>query len=457
MKRLTIIACILSTLLFCSGWIQADEKLPVLPLSPEGQKWIDKQIDVAKKSLEGKDGGLVDASTFLSDDIRAQLTPLANVKDTHGKYTVTLRKLAKSEHGYDYAFDVVHKNGAKNVWYIGGAAWYKDQFPKGLPLSMHHTVLWKQGKCGKPDKLIQGCGRTENVFDFTKKTISADAVLTICKKAEESRSSEQKDAAGMQTFDLPRDRSIAYIGIADANPRNEPIIASITDDVRYWPEMLALCGYKIVADDTSRYVRAHEHPYNIVSHAVVAWKKKGVRDFYVRLCGHGNSGGIYFSWHTKKKEFRYACFSPEDHRRLLNAHPDCNFFIKSIACSGGGLAKEMESYRDPADKNGRVYVFLETKRHGYAQEGRLQGVEGQNGAPKPYSTYSTPFFVKKLVKGKGKVSYGQAYLYSDQESKKRISADIEVWKSGKGGGILTGHLLREDIPQISLAMLHSAH
>ena len=426
-------------LLFLAFPVQGQEKktaeIPLMEVSKEGRAWMAKQVDIAQKSLKGEDGGLIDGSVFLSKERREKLDPLADTRATVLGYTVTFLKLKEPEYGYRYAFLLQHMGGSEETWYVSESPFYQDQFPGGLPPGLEYLALWKKGADGKPDKRMQTYCELSDIFYVAGKRMRPATVVAACRDAMLSYRSERRDAAQMQTFDLPMDRPIGYIGLIDANPFDDPIVASMVDDAKYWPELLAACGYKVVADAAARYIPVADDPAAILEKHVRAQKKKGIRDFYINLIGHGDSGGVHFSPEVLTSAQLFT---------LFDAHQDCTFTVSTVACQGGGYATAMKQYKDPSGKEGRITIFLQTKGHGLNQEGRLKGRKGVNGAPKAHSTYYGVFFAKELLQGKE--SYGTAHLRADEASRMIIPSDPEVWKSGKNGGTVTGKLQRGAMP-----------
>ena len=430
-------------LLFLAFPAQGQEKktaeIPLMEVSKEGRAWMAKQVDIAQKSLKGEDGGLIDGSVFLSKERRKKLDHLSDTRATVLGYTVTFLKLKEPEYGYRYAFLLQHMGGSEETWYVSESPFYQDQFPGGLPPGLEYLALWKKGADGKPDKRMQTYCELNDLFNVIIKRMHPATVVAACRDAMLSYRSERRDAAQMQTFDLPKDSPIGYIGLIDANPFDDHIVASMVDDMRYWPELLAACGYKVVADAAARYIPVADDPAAILEKHVRAQKKKGIRDFYINLIGHGDSGGVHFSY-KKEGETYHTVLTSGKLFALFDAHQDCAFTVSTVACQGGGYATAMKRYKDPSGKEGRITIFLQTKGHGLNQEGRLKGREGVNGAPKAHSTYYGVFFTKEILQGKG--GYGAAHLRADEASRMIIPSDPEVWRSGKSGGTVTGRLQR---------------
>lgn len=414
------------------------ESVPLIAVTKEGRAWMAKQCDVARKSLNDEDGGLIDGSIFLQDGSKETLSAFAGKSATALGHTVTFRTLKESEYGYHYTFSVMHKNGTEEIWYLSESPLYKDQFPRGRPIERNHVAIWKKGTDGKPDKLTQEYCKSSDMFDFARQELRPATVLARCRAATLGRENEQKDPAKIHTFDLPKNRPIAYIGLIDANPRDDPIIASLVDDTKYWPELLVSCGYKVAAAPAARYIPVMDDPAAILEQHVQEQKKKGIRDFYLNLTGHGNLHGIHFLYADKEKEIHHEVLIPEKLFALFDAHQDCTFTVSTVGCHGGGFAPVVKDYKDPAGTDGRITIFLQVKSHGLNQEGRLKRVEGVKGAPKAHSTYYCVFFAQELLQGKS--SYGVAHLRADEAAKRVIPCDAEVWRSGKNGGTVTGKL-----------------
>lgn len=405
----------------------APESTTSLVVSREGCVWMAKQMDVAQRSLKAEEGGLIDGSIFLQDGSRKTLDAFAGKSATAMGHAVRFHKLKEHEHGYHYAFSVKYKDGKGETWYLSESPFYKDQFPHGINFDGNEVALWRKRADGKPDKLTQEFCTSDDIFDFAKGLLRPATILEKCRMAKLGRENECKDPATIHAFDLPKDRPIAYVGLIDANHRDDPVIASMVDDTKYLPELLVACGYKIAAVPAARYIPVMDDPASILEKHIREQKKKGIRDFYLNLTGHGNLWGVHFS----------EVLTSEKLSALFEAHQDCTFTVNTVACHGGGYGLLMKDWKDPAGVEGRVTMFLQVKSHGLNQEGRLKGVEGVNGAPKAHSTYYHVFLVKELLEGK---SYGTAHLRADRAAKRIIPCDAEAWRSGKNGGIFTGRL-----------------
>lgn len=416
------------------------ESVPLMEVTKEGRAWMATQIDVAKKSLKGDDGGLIDGSTFLQEGSKEKLDALVGKSATALGHTVVFRKLKEPEYGYHYAFSVTYKGGMEETWYLSESPLYKDQFPRGRPVERNYIALWMKGADLQLEKLVQESCVASDIFDFAQQELRPATILARCRAAKVGRENEGKDPAKIHAFDLPKDRPIAYIGLIDANPRNDPIIASLVDDMKYWPELLVACGYKIAAAPAARYIPVADDPAVILEQHVREQKKKGIRDLYLNLTGHGNLGGIHFLYTDKEKEIHHEVLTSEKLFALFDAHQDCRFTVSTVGCHGGGFAPAVQEYKDPAGIDGRITIFLQVKSHSVNQEGRLKGVEGVKGAPKAHSTYYCVFLAQELLQKKG--GYGAAHLRADEAAKRIIPCDAEVWRSGKNGGIFTGKLHR---------------
>lgn len=415
-----------------------EETLEKITVTEEGKVWMEKQKDVAEKSLRGEAGGLIDGTTFLQEESKTQLDRCLGTTTVLG-HTITFTKLSKTEQGYFYAFHVKYKDEKEETWYLSESPFYRDQFPEGLSLGSNNVAFWlKKGE--GVDKFTQGYCRPREIFDFEKGTIAPATLLRKFQQAKEVRESEQNDPTNIRAFDLPRDKSIAYLGLIDANPLGDPVVSAMDDDVKYFPELLSSCGYQIVTDGASRYVPVGEEPADILKRHIGALHKQGVSHFYVKLSGHGNPSGVYFTY-PKDGEIYYEVLTPRELFEIFDVFPTCTFYVNTDACHGGGYAAAMKRYKDgEGASEGRVTIFLQTKGYGWNQEGRLKDVPGIKGDPKAHSTYYGVFLANELLKGKGKGTYGALHLLADQASKLLIPSDPEVWRSGKDGGVSTAKI-----------------
>jgi len=179
-------------------------------------------------------------------------------------------------------------------------------------------------------------------------------------------------------------------------------------------------------------------PREVIEDEINAFLKNGVKTFYIKLSGHGNTTGVYFT--VKKGRSRWNVpLRASELKDIFNKYPSCKFFIATEACSAGGFAKALKEYEDPTGQTGRVCAFLQTKFHATNQEGRLKGVVGIGDAPKVFSSYYDIFFLHYLVQG---YKYGEAHLLADQAAKVLIQCDSEGWKSSPQGGLSTAEILK---------------
>lgn len=395
-------------------------------LSDKGRKWIEKNEDVYRRTKKNQDGGLIDASTFLAEDQVQRLDWLSGKKGRFGNTEFEFKKLSKLENGYKYALDITYTSGEKERWYISGQAYYKDQFPDGEPSWISAISIWKGTADYGVDKL------TQNYLLYyvlvNNNSIDFQYLMDKVNQAKENRKGEIEDPAGMKNFDLPKNEPIGYIGLADGH---DLIFADAVDDVKYFAEMMSSRGYQMVSNEEGKYgIAVEDHPEDIIEREINGLLKKGVRNIYLKLAGHGNKVGVYFN----TKEGGSVNLTARELKDIFDKFPECKFFVSTEACSAGGFAAILKEYKDPTGQNGRVTAFLQTKLDATNQEGRLKGVEGVNGAPKIFSTYYNICFAYHMMNGN---TYGQAHLLADRDAKALIQCDAEAWKSAPVGGIAT--------------------
>lgn len=112
-------------------------------LSKEGEKLIQKHKDVFEKTRKNLNGGLINASTFISETQRKDLEKLIGKKGGFGLVEFNFVKLQPQENGYQYALDVDYGNGEKERWYTSLTAYYPDQFPNDFPLAQSRSHFGK--------------------------------------------------------------------------------------------------------------------------------------------------------------------------------------------------------------------------------------------------------------------------------------------------------------------------
>lgn len=408
-----------------------------IALSEGGKKWVEKSKDVYKKTKANQDGGLIDASTFLAPDQEKRLERLIGKKGKVNAVELEFKKLNQIDNGYKYAIDIVYDDAKKERWYLNGAVYNKDQYPNGEPAWSSALSIWRATPDGKVDKLTQNYLQFYKVCDWDSK-IDFQYLLDKIKGAKENRQKELEDPARIKIFDLPKNEPIGYIGLADGN---DPVFPNNVNDTKYFAEVMSHVGYKMVSNEKDKYsISPETKPQEIIKEQVQAFLKKDIKNIYINLCGHGNNFGVYFT--TKNK--RSLMLTVDELLDIFNTFQECNFIVSTDACSGGGYANLLKRYEDPTCKKGRITLFVQSKPDATNQEGRLKGTSGVNGAPEIFSTYYYIFLVHHLLSGK---TYGEAHLLADQDTKRLIQCDAEVWISGPKGGISTARL---DYKRVSL-------
>ena len=398
-----------------------------IELSEEGKAWIKQNEDVYRKTQTNEDGGLIDASKFLAPDQEKRLNLLIGKKTQLQGISFEFKKLENPENGYQYALKIDYGSGKKERWYISGQAYYKDQFPDGEPAWMSAISIWKATDDGGVDKL------TQNYLEFYKLArsggrIDSQYLLNKVEKAKEYREQEAGDLAKIKAFDLPKDEPIGYIGLADGH---DLIFQDGVLGVKSFAEVMSSLGYNMVSNEKDGYAISPEvEPEIIIKEQIKEFLAKGINNIYIKLAGHGNEYGVYFT----TKDGQSTVLTTNELKDIFNSFPECNFIVSTDACSGGGYADVLKKYKDPTGKKGRVTVFLQSKIDATNQEGRLKGIPGVEGAPKIFSTYYTVSLVHHLLDGK---TYGEAHLLADKDTKQIIQCDAEAWRSGPDGGIST--------------------
>ena len=424
-------------------------------LSAKAKELIERHKDVFEKTRKNTNGGLIDASTFVSETQRADLDKLAGKKGGFGLVEFNFLRLQPKENGYQYALDVDYGNGEKERWYASVTVYYPDQYPDDIPLDQSSIALWKGTKDGGVDKLTHIETPYEPIFGGGEYK-NYDYLLKLLNEAKSNRTSELKDPAKVKDFDLPKNRQIGYIGLIDLEATADPFEAGSIDDVKCLPEIMNSIGYNFVVNKRGRNaIEVNANPKDVIEAEIQSFVNKGVTDICLKLSAHGNERGVYFQSQEKGKSY---VFTPRDLTGTLNKFLNCNFTIATDACSAGGFEDALKRYRDPSGVDGRVMLFVQSKILGYNQEGRLKGIPGQvnlqiiqipNGlisvpalskaqiSPKAFSTYYDTFLYNHLLNGE---RYGMAHWLADQDVKRLISCDAGVIKSTPGGGVSTSML-----------------
>lgn len=400
-----------------------------ITVTEKGKEWIEKQKDVYKKTIASNNGGLIDASTFLSDSGKEKLNNLSGQEGKVGDVKLAFKKLESIENGYKYVLDIDYGENNTERWYLSEPPYYKDQFPNGLPYEYIEFAIWKKDGNGAVDRLTQNILLYKDLMTYSN-NVNFSYVLDKVKQAKENRKKEIEDPTKIRNFNLPKNEQIGYIGLYDPDP-DDVISAGTLDDVKYFPEMMSSLGYKMVSNEEGKYAFgvSDTQPETIIENQIKEFLKRGVKNIYIKLDCHGNEYGAYFPG---------GVLTPRELMTIFDKYQECNFYISTVACRGAGFADALKRYNDPTGKEGRIVVFLQSKIYALNQEGRLKGIEGVRGAPKIFSSYYDVFLANYLINGR---NYGEAHLLADQDAKKLVPCDAEVWKSGPRGGASTTRFL----------------
>jgi hypothetical protein len=396
---------------------------PIVP-SEGCEKWAKEQVTIVENTLTGEGTPrLIDGATFLSPSTERLL------KKYVGQRSAGLAFKEIDEGGYKFAF--VFDSGEK--WFVSEPPYYKDQFPTGLTLSMLALQVCKAGA----EHQIEREFPAHVGLSFKDGWINFSAIREIFRIAEESRLSEQEDKAGAQRFDLVK-RPIGYIALVDWNPK-DPIFDGGIEHAKYFGQLLSSLKtpdgaprYTLLSLQDSDAFKVQANPREVLRGFVRAMHTEGIRDFYLRLSGHGNEKGVWFT-----TPGGYLPLSPGDLHAVFTEFKDSSFVVDATACFGGGIAPQMRDYRDPSGKAGRIVIKLQAKASASNQEGRLLGEEGRDGCPKVHSSYYDIFHVYFLIQGH---PICKAHYLADEACKRVIRCDAEMWVSGPKGGIKTATL-----------------
>lgn len=416
--------------------VRATKSTVLTQVSPSDgyEAWVSEQRTIVQNTLANHGTPrLINGSTFLSPPT-AQL-----LKRYAGQRSGDLAFREIDDKGYKFAF--IFDSGER--WFVSECPYYKDQFPKGLPRSMLSLQVCKAGaedQIQREFPAAVGLSMKDGWINFA-------AMREVFRAAEDSRKSELADKAGAQHFDLTSN-PIGYIALVDWNPK-DPIVEGDVDHAKHFAELLnslktpeGAQRYTVLSHKGSEAIKVQTNPKETLRSFVRAMHRDGIRDFYLKLSGHGNEQGVWFT--TPQG---HLALSPRDLHAVFSEFRDSTFVVDTMACFGGGIAPQIRDYADPSGREGRVVIKLQTKSGAYNQEGRLLGQEGRNGSPKVHSTYYDIFNAYFLLQGHG---IGKAHYLADEACKKVIRCDAEMWISGPKGGIKTA-----DIPDVNLNAIAS--
>ena len=416
---------------------QKEAEVYPIVLTEKGKKWMEEQENIYQKTKNKQEGGLIDASTFLAPDQKKKLDWLSGQKGEVDGVELAFKKLDSEENGYRYVVDVDYGNKKKERWHISGQAYYKDQFPGGEPPSISALVIWKGVENGGVDKLTQNFlpYYRFGLVDIETNNIDFQYVLNKINEAKENRENEIRDAAKIKNFDLSKDEPIGYIGLAEVN---DPLFVNSLNETKYFAEMLSSLDYQMVSNEEGRYaIGVNSPPNEIIENEIREFRRKGIKNIFLKLSGHGDKFGVYF---TTMDEFGFD--RPKVLSRMMltdifDKSPECNFVLFADPCSGGGISAAIKNYMDPTGQKGRITSFLESKIYATTQEGRLKGTNGLGDIPEICADYYIVFFLHHILSGR---TYGEAHLLADQNCKELIGCDAEGWRSTPSGGISTAAL-----------------
>lgn len=226
---------------------------------------------------------------------------------------------------------------------------------------------------------------------------------------------EVRDPGKAHSYDLSKDRSIAYLGFDGLGKSGGPgqVLEPQTKLLHAMPEMLVNAGYKMVGTEP-RITQLAEDPANAVRKRIKEQYDLGVRDFYLNFSAHGTKDGILSSGDENGPKLTHK----ELEKIVKEEYPDCRFTINANSCFGGGLADFMKAFQDNkeyVDKEGklkkveagRVAVFLQTKPDAI-------------NAGEDYTNALLAELDKMARHEKGAAAgYGEAHLRADMKAKSR--------------------------------------
>ncbi len=255
---------------------------------------------------------------------------------------------------------------------------------------------------------------------LTRENLS-DSLKGWAERAVKYRESELRDEAGMSRgFEITDGEPLAYIELADLS---DETTNRISQDHYGFPQMLAK-RYNTYMPPEGKIDGSKGDTIGKLRQCVKMIYEKGIKTYYLHVVAHGTEKEILFGEHR---------VPPAQLTSLFEEFPDCRFTVNVISCFGGGLAKEMQQFKDHQDaKEGRVTVFTQTK-------GDVLNYAANTG--EDYSTLYNAALVHYLMQGidgrPGKrLTYGQAHLRADYEAKQGGFTDAEVHKSRPNEGSL---------------------
>ncbi len=236
---------------------------------------------------------------------------------------------------------------------------------------------------------------------------------------------EKTDGADMKNFDVARPgEKLGYLELRDAT--DEKLITKI--DRSKYPQILA-----------KRYA-VYQHPNGRIDAKITSYAKEqlmsrlqdmhnvGVRNFYIDVNAHGYDDGIYIGQDR---------IDPSFFTEMFNTYKDCTFTLNTIACHGGGMKNEMEKFQEK-NKEGRVTVITQSKNDVSNTAYAIKENNNYN-----YDTLYNSILIRYLMQGYDaqysgeKLTYGQAHLLADKETKLLTGHDAEVVRSGTNGSKYT--------------------
>ncbi len=377
-----------------------------------------EQAEAQRRRLPTRDDWLTNASR-----VRERLTNEPFNNDAAPAVELA-RALARSPQLATYAVAVIGDGGGKD-----GAGVTLSIEPAGpsdrAALWTAHTDKWGfviLRNVADPDTFI--AVPQARLLGGSPPKANVRALQEAARQAKEWRKSEREDPAGIAAIDLPKDRPIGVLCVADANDAHTLKHRSFLDA---WPAAMAR-RYKVVraaGADGDRTQRAMDDSVLFVTERPVAQIAErlqrlynvGVRDFYLKFWAHGNTRGIALGNTTLKPE--------ELEWLMLKKFPDCRFTLDGDMCYGGGLHGLMDSFEDHKNAEpGRVTAIVQGKpttmhyARGTWVDGRLY--------------FATPFeasMLDSLLTAPPGTTFGAMIRKADAFGKKTSTNDAGVWRS----------------------------
>jgi hypothetical protein len=253
-------------------------------------------------------------------------------------------------------------------------------------------------------------------------------------RALDDQASEERDAAGVESFDLPRDEPIGYIAILGKEDR---FTGSGLTTVKYFPKLLARQGYRmscIPGADACDPLETGDTPAACLRKYIAQYREKGFRALVVYIRAHGDDRGrgMHFIGKEYKKYFGFgAAVTPQkiltaaELKTIIEENRDMTILALPVSCFAGGLPQVLPQIRPltsgpEAGSVRKQFVLLETSEHTVVT-GRASG----NG-----TTLYENVFLDRISNG---ATIGKARMDAHRAVKRESGYTAESYRITSGG------------------------